>query len=948
MTFPTITFTSTKLLASVNLTVDSTLGTFATSTSEEKASFSISTNNYTGYTLTLRSASADTSLTNGTGVNAHTLSAISLPTTGSTFASNNSAGQMLNNKWGYIPNYYNATGTSPTINTTNYYPLTTNNTVTLRTTSVANSSNGIDNADNYTIGLGIRADYTNPSGDYVSNTIILEYVANPMSYVINYDNNVGNTGDNVTNMPNSQIGANIATSQEYVILGNNTPVRSGYFFLGWCEGSTIITTNNSITGATINSCVGTVYQPSDNFYFDATTSNTVTLKAMWEQKTYMQDFTIAMCSNMPTNTSLNLYDKRDDVVYLIGKLADGKCWMLDNLALGSTTLKESISSTNTNIPTNHTFSLPSASSPWNTDSADAYTSAKYNVDYANITTTTYGIGSGKVGVYYNFCAASAGTYCYDSNSGTIDATYDICPSGWRMAKSYTALLSSYGSDWSSFLSALSVTMSGEIWNGAVGKQGSAANLWSASVSNKSMMSRLKYDNNDSHYYSLHTDAPRSLGWTVRCVKKTNPVTITFAATSNAGDITLGGVTYTNGQTTSMESDSYRISAIGTAFGSWSTTGSASVVNASSASTELIISGNGTISLNEADVGYISATWSQATEYGASLYIRGAYDHNGGIDRIMCPTWAVDYGQNPILWYKANWDSSANAYRCDFTMFDFDNYNTIYTTHIYIYDGNSPDTGHFISAVYIKIPAKSSCISTPFSGYMQDVTMETVADACEGVSGTMTDRRDGKTYTVKKINKMLWMTQNLRITGTISAADSNFSSVSSFNVSQYSLDSADSSYSGHCDSSNSVNYACSKVSGSTTTGAWYNYYAATAGTISTSSNNNNATEDICPTGWRIPTGPNTIIRSDINRLVGNSIADAWQNPTDGLTAFGAVDGGHYTNGSLNSTNDGVWWSNRSATDTTRYNLLYNSSRGQFLATNNSYRYQGFFIRCARPW
>ena len=55
-----------------------------------------------------------------------------------------------------------------------------------------------------------------------------------------------------------------------------------------------------------------------------------------------------------------------------------------------------------------------------------------------IAPVTYGLGSGKIGAYYNYCAASAGSYCYDSistdpNSGYLrDISSDICPKNWKM------------------------------------------------------------------------------------------------------------------------------------------------------------------------------------------------------------------------------------------------------------------------------------------------------------------------------------------------------------------------------------------------------------------------------------------------------------------------------------------------------------------------------------
>ena len=197
--------------------------------------------------------------------------------------------------------------------------------------------------------------------------------------------------------------------------------------------------------------------------------------------------------------------------------------------------------------------------------------------------------------------------------------------------------------------------------------------------------------------------------------------------------------------------------------------------------------------------------------------------------------------------------------------------------------------------------------------------------------TLTDARDGNTYTVATINGACWMTQNLRFTDTsVSSATSNVTTDKT--LTYYSLASADSSYSGHCDSTNSYNYACIKDSGSTTTGVWYNYAAATAGTITGSSNNTDATEDICPAGWHLP-------------AYGSSASEAGsiRSITSYSSAFSPVTGGRYYNGSLGLTGYGRWWSAPANTTTYRYYLNWS---GSSLSTSSGYRYYGYYVRCVR--
>jgi len=202
--------------------------------------------------------------------------------------------------------------------------------------------------------------------------------------------------------------------------------------------------------------------------------------------------------------------------------------------------------------------------------------------------------------------------------------------------------------------------------------------------------------------------------------------------------------------------------------------------------------------------------------------------------------------------------------------------------------------------------------------------------------TLTDARDGNTYTVATINGACWMTQNLRYLGDTGSAAKTMtigndnSNVANKSITLYSLDSSDAgnfnAYSSHCDSTNSYNYACVYDSGSTSTGVWYNYAAATAGTITGSPNDTDATYDICPAGWHLPT------HSEFSDITSYS------------DAFSPVTGGLYRNGSLFSTGGGYWWSVTVYNTTNRYALGWN---GSSLDASGNIRYLGGYVRCVSP-
>ena len=151
--------------------------------------------------------------------------------------------------------------------------------------------------------------------------------------------------------------------------------------------------------------------------------------------------------------------------------------MLDNLRLDLTnsTVINDLSSANTNATDAQLAYLKGTSTGTTSDQyptaglsgSEWSSSYSYSVPMVaarfkdNIAPVTYGYGSGKIGVYYNYCATSAGTYCWGngtSYSGSLtsdpvtdsyrDIEGDICPAGWRLptgnTNSGTTRITDYG------------------------------------------------------------------------------------------------------------------------------------------------------------------------------------------------------------------------------------------------------------------------------------------------------------------------------------------------------------------------------------------------------------------------------------------------------------------------------------------------------------------------
>ena len=268
-------------------------------------------------------------------------------------------------------------------------------------------------------------------------------------------------------------------------------------------------------------------------------------------------------------------DLRDYKSYHIIKLRDGRCWMQDNLALdptNSTTRTRMAAYNFTNAPNEAIDNYLNGGNPNNYDgwsSVAAYYSAtngvtssgierdrefiapRFNLDLANtVSSAVKDTENGwKMGGFYNYCGASAGTFCYqDGNGGTtgapnnvnspIDSPYDICPSGWRMPTDYDSTFSpDYEGEVRSMYSAYRVTnnstnddqltvdiihpaMTGYLQSG-FREQGNRTNYWTSTWTTKMGMRTMHISmiNNNTRYSLSESGSHRGMGYSVRCIAR---------------------------------------------------------------------------------------------------------------------------------------------------------------------------------------------------------------------------------------------------------------------------------------------------------------------------------------------------------------------------------------------------------------------------------------------
>ena len=160
---------------------------------------------------------------------------------------------------------------------------------------------------------------------------------------------------------------------------------------------------------------------------------------------------------VPTKT---LTDIRDNNTYTVSKLADGKCWMTQNLRIAGTTITPSDS----NVTTNYTIPASSISGFNAYDTSTAYVDS----------------GSG----FYNWYTATAGTGTQSMSSGNNSVS--ICPKGWRLPTSgngseFQTLYNNYNSSSALRSNPVNLTLSGYVVSSSRNDQGSNGSYWSSTV-----------------------------------------------------------------------------------------------------------------------------------------------------------------------------------------------------------------------------------------------------------------------------------------------------------------------------------------------------------------------------------------------------------------------------------------------------------------------------------
>ena len=412
-----------------------------------------------------------------------------------TIASVSGGGTLTDHSWGY------------TLDNTTYSPVPTKDqspATIYNTTSATTSST---TPENLNLTYAVKTDDTIPSGTY-TNDLVYTVNVKPecLQYTLkfNLDNGTGKPGAVYTDRQLSY--------GTKVNLADFTSTRTDYEFMGW-----IATTNNPAT--TLVTFTG-----NSNIDVNPANDTEVTLKAKWRYAkglysiSNMQQMNPNICrantTPLATATTLDtdgshhgdpdyvptktLTDTRDNNTYTVSKLADGKCWMTQNLRIAGKTLTPADS----DVTANYTIPASSINGFSSSDTSNAYVDSD--------------------GGFYTWYTATAGTGTTAIAVQGQNAPASICPKGWRLPTGgnngeFQALYNNYSSSSALRSNPVNLTLSGHMYSSSRYFQGSDGTYWSSTVYSGSYAYGLFLNTsnvNHTTYYSGEFD-----GFSVRCVAR---------------------------------------------------------------------------------------------------------------------------------------------------------------------------------------------------------------------------------------------------------------------------------------------------------------------------------------------------------------------------------------------------------------------------------------------
>ena len=197
---------------------------------------------------------------------------------------------------------------------------------------------------------------------------------------------------------------------------------------------------------------------------------------------------------VPTKT---LVDTRDNNTYTVSKLADGKCWMTQNLRIAGKTITPADSDVTAN------YTIPDSS-------ISGFDSGAYEASNAYLDSD---------GGLYKWYTATAGTGTYYMSNTAVS----ICPKGWRLptggnSGEFQTLYNNYPSSSALRSDPVNLTLSGFVYNSSRYDQGSAGRYWSSTARSRNLVYAHDLHLNASTVYPTYYDG-KNYGSSVRCIAR---------------------------------------------------------------------------------------------------------------------------------------------------------------------------------------------------------------------------------------------------------------------------------------------------------------------------------------------------------------------------------------------------------------------------------------------
>ena len=270
----------------------------------------------------------------------------------------------------------------------------------------------------------------------LSGTTVYFYEYNPYTALFNDNNATVGIGS----MNNTVVASNDLSGTRSLFPSNF--LKTNYGFAGWSENP----------NATANSG-DRIYGPNETITFSDLTYNSpsnaheTTLYAVWVPSAgNLQNWT--GCPNLTQGQVTALTDTRDNNTYAVAKLADGNCWMIENLRLDAANSSDDTkaqgfggvftglaNSESSRFYNDITTSNSKYSTSIITGDNQGNRFPRYNYTNTNSSSSNVTWGNANIrgyGNYYTWSAAMANTDNLITKSDSESANTSICPTGWKL------------------------------------------------------------------------------------------------------------------------------------------------------------------------------------------------------------------------------------------------------------------------------------------------------------------------------------------------------------------------------------------------------------------------------------------------------------------------------------------------------------------------------------